>query len=51
MGRITIIIPDDLQEKIKGTLVTEYNGKIHGKLTELVIVALDDYLKRETAKK
>jgi hypothetical protein len=51
MGKITIIIPDGLEERIRRILVNKYDGKIHGKLTDLVIAALEDYLKRETAKK
>jgi len=51
MGKITIIIPDDLEEKLRKTLVAKYDGKIHGKLTDLVITALDEYLRRETGKK
>jgi hypothetical protein len=50
MGKITIIIPDDLEEKIRKTLVAKYDGKIHGKLTDLVITALYEYLSRETGK-
>jgi hypothetical protein len=51
MGKITIIIPDDLESRIRKRLVAEYDGKIHGKLTELVISALENYLKQETSKK
>jgi hypothetical protein len=51
MGKITIIIPDELEEKIRKTLVSKYDGKLHGKLTELVTAALQDYLARETTKK
>lgn len=50
MGKITIIIPDELEEKIRKLLVAKYDGKIHGKLTDLVVTALEDYLKRETRK-
>jgi hypothetical protein len=50
MGKITIIIPDELEEKVRKLLTTKYDGKIHGKLTELVITALEDYLKREIKK-
>lgn len=50
MGKITIIIPDELEEKVRKLLITKYDGKIHGKLTELVITALEDYLKREIRK-
>jgi hypothetical protein len=51
MGKITIIIPDDLEGKIRRLLVAKYDGKLHGKLTDLVIAALEDYLKRETTRR
>lgn len=51
MGKITIIIPDDLEERIRKILVAKYDGKIHGKLTDLVITALEDYVKRESLRK
>jgi hypothetical protein len=51
MGKITIIIPDDLEGRIRRLLVAKYDGKLHGKLTDLVIAALEDYLKRETRQK
>jgi hypothetical protein len=50
MGKITIIIPDELEEKVRKLLIAKYDGKIHGKLTNLVITALEDYLKREIRK-
>jgi hypothetical protein len=50
MGKITIIIPDDLEEDIRKLLVAKYDGKIHGKLTDFVITALEDHLKREAAR-
>jgi hypothetical protein len=50
MGKITIIIPDELEEKVRKLLVDKYDGKIHGKLTELVVAALENYLKREVRK-
>jgi len=51
MGKITIIIPDDLENRIRRRLIAEYDGKIHGKLTHLVISALENYLKQEASKK
>jgi len=50
MGKITIIIPDDLEDKIRKLLIAKYDGKMHGKLTDLVVAALDDYVKRESKK-
>jgi hypothetical protein len=47
MGKITIVISDDLEGKIRRLLVQKYDGRLHGKLTDLVIAALEDYLKRE----
>jgi hypothetical protein len=47
MGKITIIIPDDLEERIRKVLAARYDGKLHGKLTDFVITALEDHLKRE----
>ena len=51
MGKITIIIPDDLENRIRRRLIAEYDGRIHGKLTHLVISALENYLKQEASKK
>ena len=51
MGKITIIIPDDLEGKIRRLLVQKYDGRLHGRLTGLVIAALEDYLKRETTRR
>jgi hypothetical protein len=51
MGKITIIIPDELEDRLRKLLIAKYNGKIHGKLTEVVIAALEGYLKRETPRK
>jgi len=50
MGKITIIIPNDLENRIRKLLVAKYDGKLHGKLTELVITALEDHVKREAAR-
>jgi hypothetical protein len=50
MGKITIIIPDALEERIRKLLIAKYDGKMHGKLTDLVIEALEDYIKRESKK-
>jgi len=50
MGKITIIIPDDLEGKIRRLLVAKYDGRLHGKLTEFVIAALEDHVKREAAR-
>ena len=50
MGKITIIIPDELDEKVRRLLIAKYDGRIHGKLTELVVAALEDYLKRGVRK-
>jgi len=51
MGKITIIIPNDLEGRIRRLLVTKFDGKLHGKLTDFVIAALEDHLKRETRQK
>jgi hypothetical protein len=50
MGKITIIIPDELEDKIRRLLIAKFDGKMHGKLTELVVEALEEYLKREAKK-
>jgi hypothetical protein len=46
MGKITIIIPDDLEDRIRKVLVAKYDGKLHGKLTNFVIAALEEHLRR-----
>ena len=46
MGKITIIIPDDLEGRIRRLLVAKYDGKLHGKLTDFVTAALEEHLKR-----
>ena len=50
MGKITIIIPDELEERIRKLLIAKYDGRMHGKLTDLVTTALEEYLKREVKK-
>ena len=50
MGKITIIIPDELEERIRKLLIAKYDGRMHGKLTALVTTALEEYLKREVRK-
>jgi len=51
MGKITVIIPDDLENRVRKMLATKYSGKVHGKLTELVIAALEEYLKGKVVDK
>jgi len=46
MGKITIIISDDLEDRIRKVLVAKYDGRLHGKLTGFVIAALEEHLKR-----
>ena len=46
MGKITIIIPNDLENRIRKLLVAKYDGKLHGKLTEFVIAALEERLRQ-----
>jgi hypothetical protein len=50
MGKITVIIPDDLEQRVRKLLVAKYDGNMHGKLTDLVKEALEEYLKREAKK-
>lgn len=47
MGKITIIIPNGLEDRIRRLLVARYDGRMHGKLTDFVIAALEDHLRRE----
>jgi len=46
MGKITVNLPDSLEEELRTYIIECYQTKIHGKLTEIVVTALEQWLKR-----
>jgi len=46
MGRITVNLPDKLEEELRKYIIECYQPKIHGKLSEIVIEALEQWLTR-----
>lgn len=47
MARIQALIPDELDERIRRFLFRRYGGHFHGKISEIVRKAVEEYLDRE----
>ena len=43
MGRIDVVIPDDLEMKLRSKAVTDFKGK-KGSLAQAVIAAIESYV-------
>jgi hypothetical protein len=51
MGRLLVIIPDDLEKRLREHIQLRYKGKTQGFLSYTVTEALERYLQEEERKK
>lgn len=52
MGKITVNLPDELEKRLRAYIASVYSGeKLHGKLSDLVSKAIEEWLERNTASK
>lgn len=44
MGRVNVTFPDQLEERLRKWLVSQYGYKFKGKMSEHITKALEEYL-------
>jgi len=47
MGKLTIIISDEVEERLRVYIAKQYPTEIYGKLSEVVELALKEFLEKE----